>query len=331
MLHPFTNFAKRYTLKSAAVIVFFGTSLLAQQSGPVPPGSGSPNQIVAVKALVGLDGVKPNSEGMLSFSATDLRFTTEQGSADIARRRIIAVFSGDERVETGGTTARIGRMLIPYGGGLALATVTHKKVGFLTVEFLDVSGEYHGAVFALNTDDMENTIQQLRVSVPAPYPSRVPAALACPAWKVQENTIRVEVVGPDPQSGFPSEDRALLYERLLQQLKSEKTIQNVYRAGDRSAEGSCAEFTVTVRPIAFTKGDQAVRASVGPLGHFVGTTKLSYHLTLSRQDGTLIFDGDMKNSEGSDSDSLNVTKVISKAVVKNLKKARTQLRKTQSV
>ncbi|WP_158944420.1 hypothetical protein [Granulicella sp. S190] len=278
-----------------------------------------------------MEGVKPNSEGMLSFSATDLRFTTEQGSTDIARQRIIAVSSGDERVETGGTTAKIGRMLLPYGGGLAVATVTHKKVGLLTVEFLDVTGKYHGAVFALNTDDMEDTIQQLHLSVPPPYPSRVSAALACPAWEVEENAIRVEVVSSNPQSDFPSEDRVLLYERLLQQLKSEKTIQNVYRAGDQSPEGSCAEFTVTVRPVAFTKGDQAVRASVGPLGHFVGATKLSYHLTLSKQDGMLLFDGDMKNSEGSDSDSLNVTKVISKTVVKNLKKSRTKMRKTQSV
>ncbi len=116
----------------------------------------------------------------------------------------------------------------------------------------------------------------------------------------------------------------------MDQLKSEKTILNVYRAGDRSPEAHCAEFTVIVHPIAFNKGDQALRASVGPLGHFVGTTKLNFRLIVAKQDGSSIFNGDISKSEGSDTDSLNITKVIGKTVVKTLKKSRTQLHKAQS-
>jgi hypothetical protein len=41
------------------------------------------------------------------------------------------------------------------------------------------------------------------------------------------------------------------------------------------SEAVCAEFTVTVRPVVFDKDDQAVRASMGLRGRFVGTTKLT--------------------------------------------------------
>ncbi len=148
--------------------------------------------------------------------------------------------------------------------------------------------------------------------------------------QIQLNAVRVQPIDADQEIGFPAEDRVLLYEHLVQQLQSEKTIQNVYRAGDQSAEANCAEFTVTVRATAFGKGDQAARASVGPLGHFVGTTKLDFHLTISNQDGRANLNVGLKKSEGSDTDSLNITKVVSKAVIKNLKKSRAQLRKTQT-
>ena len=329
MLYRFRNAVGRSTLQVAALILFTGTSLHAQTKDTAALDQPPPRKITAVKALIGLPGIAPNSVGTLSFNGRNLRFTTEQGFAEIPHQRMIEASSGDERVETGGTAGQIARMLIPYGGGLAVGAVTHKKVGLLTLEFVDASGEYHGAVFVLDADDIPAALELLDVHSPTTHASAVAAPVVCPTWKVQENSVRVEKIEADLQSNLPAEDRVLLYERLVQQLKSEKTILNVYRAGGRSAEGNCAEFRIKVRAIAFNKGDQAVRASVGPLGHFVGTTKLAFHLTVSTQDGTPIFDEDMKKSEGSDSDSLNVTKVISKAVVKSLKKSRKHLRKTQ--
>ncbi|HEY1743952.1 MAG TPA: hypothetical protein VGG18_12365 [Granulicella sp.] len=328
MLYPFRNILVRSARQAAALILFTGTSLHAQMKDTAVLDQ-PPPRITSVKALIGLPGIAPNSVGTLSFNGRNLRFTTEQGFAEIPHQRIIEASSGDERIETGGTTGKIARMLIPYGGGLAVGAVTHKKVGLLTIEFTDGSGEYHGAVFVLDAEDIANALDELDVLPPTTHVSAIAAPTICPTWKVQENAVRVEKIEAGLQSEFPPEDRVLLYERLVQQLKSEKTILNVYRAGSRSAEGNCAEFRIKVKAIAFNKGDQAVRASVGPLGHFVGTTKLNYHLTVSTQDGTPIFDQDLKNSEGSDSDSLNVTKIISKAVVKSLKKSRKHLRKTQ--
>ena len=328
MFKPLSRVTNRAALLAATLLMFVSPSLLAlehEADMPTPQSS-----ITSVKALIGLPGITPDSTGTLSFGPDNLRFTTNQGFAEIARKRIIGVSSGDERVEIGGGTGKVARALIPYGGGLALGAVAHKKVGLITIEFMDKSGEYHGAVFVLKTGDVATALSHLDLRTPALYAPVIDAAASCPAAKVQADAVRIEMIGADVQSAFPAEDRVLLYEHLVQRLKSERTVLNVYRAGDRTSEGNCAEFTVTIRAIAFSKGDQAVRASVGPLGHFVGTTKLTYHLTVATQDGTLILNRDMKKSEGSDSDSLNVTKAISKSVAKSLRKSRNQLRKEQT-
>ncbi|WP_157477343.1 hypothetical protein [Granulicella tundricola] len=315
----------RSSALAALVLMLSGSTVHAEVGGAEAREAGA---IREVKAVYGLPGIAANADGVLSFSLRTMRFTTDQGSYEIERQRIVGVSDGDERVESFGTKGRVVRMLIPYGGGFAVAAVAHKKVGLLTIEFTDAAGDYHGAVFVLNTDDMGTALGQLDVHPPSLYAPAL-APVACPASKVRADTVRVEEIGAELQSDFPAEDRVLLYEHLVERLKSEKSIEAVYRAGGTRTAGECAEFTVTVRAEAFKKGDQAVRASLGPLGHFVGTTKLNYHLTVRTQDGTAIVDQEMKKSEGSDSDSLNVTKAISKAVVKSLKKSRKELRKTQ--
>jgi len=315
------TFALRSGLR-AAFILLLAAPLLAQPQNIALEQPSAPG-IVSAKLLLGLPEIAPNSAGLLSFDSANLRFAVGPVDVLIPRQRILSISSGDERIETGGTTGRVARMVIPYGGGLALGAVTHKKV-------LDPTGQYHGAVFVLSPEDTASTVEALDRRLPTVYaPPPAPPAV-CTVAHLEENAVRVELIGADLQSAFPPEDRVLLYEHLIDQLKSEKTPLTVYRAGDRSPAAQCAEFTLKVQAVAFNKGDQAVRASVGPLGHFVGTTKLKYRLTVTTQSGTLLLDDDMKKSQGSDSDSLNVTKGISKAVVKSLEKSRKQLRRTQS-
>jgi hypothetical protein len=102
----------------------------------------------------------------------------------------------------------------------------------------------------------------------------------------------------------------------------------VYRDGDREPAAQCAEFSLTLRVKIFKKGNRVLRASTGPLGAFLGTTSLSYHLTARTLNGTAVIDRDMKSSERKDTDSLNVAKMMSGSIVKNLKKA-DKLRKNQ--
>ena len=313
----------------AALMMLFVTVVVHAQGTAVQPFDPGSNPSIEAKVLVGLPAVDRNSVGDLSIGSKALKFTTERSSIEIPKMRILAVSAGDERVELGGAPGKIARMLLPYGSGLALGAVAHKKVGLLTIEYLDAAGQYHGAVFVLKTQDVAPTMAALDPWSFAAASGPL-AASSCPAWKVQPNTVRVETIGADYQSGFPAEDRVLLYEELVARLGSEKSVVKVYRAGDKSPDARCAEFSVVVHATTFNKGDQAVRASLGPLGHFVGTTKLAFHLAITGQNGTSIFDEDLKKSEGSDSDSLNITKVISKSVVKNLKKSSKHMHQAQT-
>jgi hypothetical protein len=133
----------------------------------------------------------------------------------------------------------------------------------------------------------------------------------------------------DGGSLLPEEYRVLAYEHLIKQLQSDKDLLAVYRDGDRDPAAQCAEFTLTLQVKVFKKGNRVVRAATGPLGAFIGTTSLSYHLTASTLDGARVIDKDMKSSERKDTDSLNVTRMMGKSIANDLKKAEKQLRKSQ--
>jgi len=59
----------------------------------------------------------------------------------------IFVEEGDKQV--GGTAMTLGKTAAPYGGGRVVSLFAHKKYDFLTVEYLDNSGGFHGAIFQL--------------------------------------------------------------------------------------------------------------------------------------------------------------------------------------
>ncbi len=291
------------------------------QSIEVPGQSGT----WPVRLVIGLPGIPPDTEGTLAVDTTKLRFRTANASAEVDRRFIMDFASGDESVETGGKSGRIVRTLTPYGVGEGLSVITQKKKSLLTVEFLDSRGDYHGAVFVLDAEELDNIMSSLEDQLPRFDSLPVSALPNCPKWKINPHTVRVEPIEVDFHSKLPPEDRVLLYEYLVRQLRAEPTTSSVYRAGDRRPEAECAEFVVIVKAILFKKGDQTVRAHVGPFGHFIGTTRLRYHLTVLTQDKNRVIDKDMKKSEGADTDSLNISKIISKSIAKQLKKTRKEL------
>jgi len=282
----------------------------AQQAPVASPGE--PIQLDHVGLVIGMPDLLPNLHGTLNITSKTLSFSTPKASAEIERATITKVAVGEEAVETGGTTGSIARKVLPYGSGAALGTVTHKKVGLLSAEFRDSNNEYHGVVFVLAPKDIAAVQQELGSGITA------------------VNAVRLAPIQVEDSSLLPEAYRVLVYEYLIKQLKSEKDLQAVYRDGDRDPAAQCAEFSLTLQVKLFKKGNQVVRASTGPLGAFFGTTSLSYHLTAKTLDGTAVIDKDMKSSERKDTDNLNVTKMMSKSIVKDLKKTEKQLRKGQA-
>jgi hypothetical protein len=302
---------------------------LAQQT-PIPETSpGEPIRLDRVGLVIGMPGLLPNLQGTLNITSKTLTFSTPKASAEIERSTITNVAVGEETVETGGTMGFIARKGLPYGSGAALGAVTHKKVGLLSAEFRDSKNEYHGVVFVLQPKDVASVQQELSGGLAAADTPTAAVPAACPVDQVRRATVRLAPIQVDGGSLLPEEYRVLAYEHLIKQLQSDKDLLAVYRDGDRDPAAQCAEFTLTLQVKVFKKGNRVVRAATGPLGAFIGTTSLSYHLTASTLDGARVIDKDMKSSERKDTDSLNVTRMMGKSIANDLKKAEKQLRKSQ--
>jgi hypothetical protein len=56
---------------------------------------------------------------------------------------------GEESEQLGGVPMMLGKAAVPYGGGRVVSLFSHKKYDSLTIEYLDSSGGFHGAIFRL--------------------------------------------------------------------------------------------------------------------------------------------------------------------------------------
>ena len=70
-------------------------------------------------------------------------------TAQVSISSIQDIFVEDEDKQVGGTAMTLGKAAAPYGGGRVVSLFAHKKYDFLTVEYLDNSGGFHGAIFQL--------------------------------------------------------------------------------------------------------------------------------------------------------------------------------------
>lgn len=268
-----------------------------------------------VTQIAGMPDAKPNLKGRLTASDTSLSFTNSDFRATIPFTRITRVSTGDVRIETGGKTGRIARTVIPFGGGMALAAVTHRSADLLTVEYVDEKGGYHGAVFYVPKASAKAFSDRIGARL-----STIQPPLLQPCESISPNPSTV-VVQPIEAHGveLPAEYRALLYEGLINELRERASPAKYLRAGSSDSEAGCAmKLAVTV--IGFKKGNQALRASTGPIGLFVGKTSIAFHVELTAPDGRKVLAVDMSNSKRMDSESLGVAQSIAKSVVKKMRK-----------
>ena len=106
---------------------------------------------VQARAILGFEGISNNTNGELSIQGDDLIF--EPAAGPIARTPIASiqgVFLSQEDKEVGGTPLALGRAATPFGGGRAIGLFAHKKYDFLTLDYLDSNGGFHGAIWQLN-------------------------------------------------------------------------------------------------------------------------------------------------------------------------------------
>ena len=63
---------------------------------------------------------------------------------------IQVAFLSQEDKQVGGMPMAMGRAAAPYGGGRVIGLFAHKKYDFMTLEYFDSNGGFHGAIYQLN-------------------------------------------------------------------------------------------------------------------------------------------------------------------------------------
>jgi len=188
-------------------------------------------------------------------------------------------------------------------------------VDLLTVEYRDLRDASHGVVFVLPLQKAAALRDQLLSSLTTP--------LTQPASSCAEPLPNSVLVSPIRVSGIdlPAEYRVLLYEQTIKELKIKRPEDKIFRVGDRSSGAGCAALTLDITVTGFKKGNRAVRASTGPLGLFLGTTSLTFDVSLKDAQDKTVFDARIKKNDRTDSESLGLADTIAKTVAKRFDKA----------
>ncbi len=256
------------TPRRTAVLVSV-TLLFAGMKTSIGNAQEIPAPVKAVQ-LIGLTGVKQNAKGTLKVENGNLQFLHGKTNADINAASIQDVVTGDDTQRSVGGTVGVMSMAAPYGGGRFLS-LFRKKIDTLTVQYRDVDGGLHGAIFTVPVGAAKAIKTQLVSEGVHPTPSGEPTTAASSSKeqngppspehlsaKIKASAIQVEMIRSD-EIKLPAEFQIALYENLVHQLEKQQTFQHVYRDGDRTA-ASVADLVVlrsTVR--GFKAGSERAR------------------------------------------------------------------------
>ena len=109
-----------------------------------------PGSVIHVRQVLGLEGAKHNATVELKIQGGVMQFQHDGSTAaQVSIGSIQDIFVEEEDKQVGGTAMTLGKTAAPYGGGRVVSLFAHKKYDFLTVEYLDNSGGFHGAIFQL--------------------------------------------------------------------------------------------------------------------------------------------------------------------------------------
>jgi hypothetical protein len=115
----------------------------------VRTASSSPG--LRARAVLGLEGVANNSMGELSIQDDVLVYSRREGpTVRMPLSAIQGAFLSQEDKQVGGMPMAMGRAAAPYGGGRVIGLFAHKKYDFMTLEYFDSNGGFHGAIYQLN-------------------------------------------------------------------------------------------------------------------------------------------------------------------------------------
>jgi len=269
----------------------------------------------SVEHAYGLPETKAHQKGSLTVNSAGVTFTGKSAPYHIPSSALVAVSAGDERVELWGMKGRLLRMAIPNGGGLAAAGFMHHKVNMLSVEFKDSRDGYHAAVFYVTAADAQHVLASF-ADLPTTQnrramPNEELAIRACHGGSFSPHSVLLTIPAWD-KAEVPSAYRALLYEHAIDRLQHVQGIGHVYREGENPGQNGCPEYTIQIALSAFKQGSQVKRAVMGPVGFFVGTTQLTFDVTIADAKKQMNFTQQLKATVRGEGESKTVADSVAK-------------------
>src|SRR5215467_13406834 len=137
-------------LRGGLALLILLAWLVATANGQSPVETLAARSSIHVQHVLGFEGVKHNTSGDLSIQDDNVLFQREGSSAaQVSITSIQNISLGGEDRQVGGVPMMVGKAAVPFGGGRVVSLFSHKKYDSLTIEYLDGSGGFHGAIFRL--------------------------------------------------------------------------------------------------------------------------------------------------------------------------------------
>jgi hypothetical protein len=152
--HSNTYYQRRHALWLSTVLLCCSLTTAAQKM--TQPGDTIAPFSTRATHLLGFANAKNNSTGTLSIQDDSLQF--QQNGKPGTKVKIASlrdVFLGAESKQVGGLPMTLGNTAAPFGGGRVVSLFAHKKYDTLTLEYADVDGGIHGAIFQLKKGQAE--------------------------------------------------------------------------------------------------------------------------------------------------------------------------------
>ena len=148
------------TLRCLIPAACLAAGLIAQDLNQVR--TASPTPVLRARAVLGLEGVAGNSMGKLSIQDDVFVYSRREGpTVRMPLSAIQGAFLSQEDKQVGGTPMVLGRAATPFGGGRVIGLFAHKKYDFVTLEYFDSNGGFHGTIYQLDKGQGQVVVDEL--------------------------------------------------------------------------------------------------------------------------------------------------------------------------
>ena len=292
----------------------------ATAHGQSQPENSVTSPAIHATHVLGFEDVRRNVRGVLSIQQDDLRFQRDRTSAaKVSIASIQNISLGEQDKQVGGLPMMMGKAAIPYGGGRMLSLFSHKKYDSLTIEYLDSSGGFHGAIFRLAKGQGEIFKNALiahgahsgQSENPAPPQSTPDQSLEAKMWSVQVDKVDAGATTVDPCFSDA------IYENLLRELSKSKQFKDVFRSGNRNANDASDVLVLKTVVEKYSRGSETQRA----VTTITGATKLKVHFQLITRTGFVVLERTVEGNVWFIGDNLRATNKVANNTAKILKRS----------